>query len=59
LKLQKRTFKGGVCTKMIKAVLFDLDGTLLDRDESVKKFIDCQYDCGYVSFYVEDYNNFK
>lgn len=29
---------------MIKAVLFDLDGTLLDRDESVKKFIDCQYD---------------
>ncbi|MFJ5759314.1 HAD family hydrolase [Neobacillus sp. NPDC093182] len=28
---------------MIKAVLFDLDGTLLDRDESVKKFIDCQY----------------
>jgi putative hydrolase of the HAD superfamily len=29
---------------MIKAVLFDLDGTLLDRDESVKKFIDDQYD---------------
>lgn len=29
---------------MIKAVLFDLDGTLLDRDESVKKFIECQYD---------------
>lgn len=29
---------------MIKAVLFDLDGTLLDRDQSVKKFIDCQYD---------------
>ncbi|NYE05927.1 putative hydrolase of the HAD superfamily [Bacillus niacini] len=29
---------------MIKAVLFDLDGTLLDRDESVKKFIDHQYD---------------
>jgi putative hydrolase of the HAD superfamily len=29
---------------MIKAVLFDLDGTLLDRDESVKKFIDNQYD---------------
>jgi putative hydrolase of the HAD superfamily len=29
---------------MIKAVLVDLDGTLLDRDESVKKFIDCQYD---------------
>lgn len=28
---------------MIKAVLFDLDGTLLDRDESVKRFIDCQY----------------
>ncbi|MDF2789766.1 MAG: L-2-haloalkanoic acid dehalogenase [Neobacillus sp.] len=29
---------------MIKAVLFDLDGTLLDRDESVKKFIHSQYD---------------
>lgn len=29
---------------MIKAVLFDLDGTLLNRDESVKKFIDDQYD---------------
>lgn len=29
---------------MIKAVLFDLDGTLLDRDASVKMFIDCQYD---------------
>lgn len=29
---------------MIKAVLFDLDGTLLDRDASVKRFIDSQYD---------------
>lgn len=29
---------------MIKAVLFDLDGTLLDRDESVKRFIHRQYD---------------
>ena len=29
---------------MIKAVIFDLDGTLLNRDESVKKFIDNQYD---------------
>lgn len=29
---------------MIKAVLFDLDGTLLNRDESVKKFIDDQYE---------------
>ena len=29
---------------MIKAALFDLDGTLLDRDESVKKFIEKQYD---------------
>ncbi|MDX5475116.1 MAG: HAD family hydrolase [Bacillaceae bacterium] len=29
---------------MIKAVLFDLDGTLLNRDESVKRFIDSQYD---------------
>ncbi|WP_062047578.1 HAD family hydrolase [Bacillus sp. JCM 19034] len=29
---------------MIKAVLFDLDGTLLNRDESVKRFIDNQYE---------------
>ncbi|ANU13092.1 2-haloalkanoic acid dehalogenase [Planococcus halocryophilus Or1] len=29
---------------MIKAVLFDLDGTLLNRDASVKAFIDNQYD---------------
>ncbi|WP_164670442.1 HAD family hydrolase [Virgibacillus doumboii] len=28
---------------MIKAVLFDLDGTLLNRDESVKIFIEKQY----------------
>lgn len=29
---------------MIKGVLFDLDGTLLNRDESVKMFINSQYD---------------
>jgi putative hydrolase of the HAD superfamily len=29
---------------MISAVLFDLDGTLLDRDASVKVFIDNQYE---------------
>ncbi|MEI4771556.1 HAD family hydrolase [Psychrobacillus sp. FJAT-51614] len=29
---------------MIKAAIFDLDGTLLDRDESVKLFINRQYD---------------
>ena len=29
---------------MIKAVIFDLDGTLLDRDASVVKFINNQYD---------------
>jgi FMN phosphatase YigB (HAD superfamily) len=29
---------------MIKAATFDLDGTLLNRDESVKLFIDEQYD---------------
>lgn len=28
---------------MIKAVLFDLDGTLLNRDESLKPFIELQY----------------
>lgn len=29
---------------MIKAVLFDLDGTLLNRDDSVRWFIDNQYE---------------
>ncbi|WP_432362635.1 HAD family hydrolase [Sporosarcina sp. UB5] len=29
---------------MIKAAIFDLDGTLLNRDESVKMFINNQYD---------------
>ncbi|MDQ0232667.1 HAD family hydrolase [Metabacillus malikii] len=29
---------------MINAILFDFDGTLLNRDESVKKFITNQYD---------------
>lgn len=29
---------------IIKAVLFDLDGTLLNRDASVKHFIESQYD---------------
>lgn len=29
---------------MIKAVLFDLDGTLLNRDASVEKFINAQYE---------------
>jgi putative hydrolase of the HAD superfamily len=29
---------------MIKAVIFDLDGTLLNRDASVRKFIDEQYE---------------
>ncbi|QUG42055.1 HAD family hydrolase [Psychrobacillus sp. INOP01] len=29
---------------MIKAVLFDLDGTLLNRDESLKIFVDKQYE---------------
>ncbi len=35
---------GRVSSKLIKAVLFDLDGTLLNRDESVKVFIERQYD---------------
>ena len=34
----------GVLAKMIKAVLFDLDGTLLNRDESVRWFIHSQYE---------------
>ncbi|HEY9629802.1 MAG TPA: HAD family hydrolase [Coleofasciculaceae cyanobacterium] len=29
---------------MIQAVLFDLDGTLLDRDTSIKQFVATQYD---------------
>lgn len=29
---------------MIKAAIFDLDGTLLNRDESVKMFVERQYD---------------
>ena len=29
---------------MVKAVLFDLDGTLLDRDRSLKHFVEVQYD---------------
>lgn len=29
--------------KSMKAVIFDLDGTLLNRDESVKRFIEDQY----------------
>lgn len=29
---------------MIKAILFDLDGTLLNRDASVEKFINAQYE---------------
>jgi putative hydrolase of the HAD superfamily len=35
---------GSVGTEMIKAAIFDLDGTLLNRDESVKIFIDRQYE---------------
>ena len=35
---------GRVGSKMIKAAIFDLDGTLLNRDESVKIFIDRQYE---------------
>jgi putative hydrolase of the HAD superfamily len=30
--------------QMLNAVIFDLDGTLLNRDESVKKFINNQYE---------------
>ncbi|GIP31824.1 HAD family hydrolase [Paenibacillus sp. J2TS4] len=29
---------------MIKAVIFDLDGTLLDRDTSLRRFVEDQYD---------------
>jgi len=29
---------------MVKAVIFDLDGTLHDRDASIEKFIEYQYE---------------
>ncbi len=29
---------------ILKAIIFDLDGTLLDRDRSLKKFVEYQYD---------------
>lgn len=29
---------------MIKGIIFDLDGTLLDRDRSLKDFVGNQYD---------------
>ncbi|WP_342599027.1 HAD family hydrolase [Psychrobacillus sp. FSL H8-0483] len=32
----------------MKAIIFDLDGTLLNRDESVKQFITAQYDRFYM-----------
>ncbi len=33
-----------VIQKMIKSVIFDLDGTLLDRDASVEQFVSVQHD---------------
>lgn len=36
--------KEGNIMSSIKAVVFDLDGTLLDREKSVQKFIENQYD---------------
>jgi putative hydrolase of the HAD superfamily len=41
---KKKNISMGSVLNMINAVLFDLDGTLLDRDESVKRFIHSQYD---------------
>lgn len=40
---EKRVQKGGDHW-MVKAVVFDLDGTLLNREASVKEFIEYQYD---------------
>lgn len=37
-------YKEAMCFMVIKAVLFDLDGTLLNRDASVKLFIERQYE---------------
>lgn len=39
-----RAFQRKERGSVIKAVLFDLDGTLLDRDKSVKRFVDNQYE---------------
>jgi putative hydrolase of the HAD superfamily len=33
-----------VIQEMIKSVIFDLDGTLLDRDASVEQFVSVQHD---------------
>ncbi|MEJ7218499.1 HAD family hydrolase [Staphylococcus gallinarum] len=44
---------------MIKAVLFDLDGTILDRQTSLKYFIDYQYDKFHSFFKHVDKNTFK
>ncbi|WIL69111.1 MULTISPECIES: hypothetical protein [Staphylococcus] len=44
---------------MIKAILFDLDGTVLDRKSSLIKFIDYQYE-KFISYLNHiDKNSFK
>lgn len=44
---------------MIKAILFDLDGTILDRSSSLKGFIDYQYNKFIDYFYHIDKTTFK
>ncbi|MDW4371558.1 hypothetical protein QI071_08645 [Staphylococcus saprophyticus] len=44
---------------MIKAILFDLDGTILDRASSLRNFIDYQYDKFHSYFNHVDKITFK
>lgn len=37
---------------MIKGILFDLDGTILNRDESVRRFVEDQYERLCISFHL-------
>lgn len=44
---------------MIESVLFDLDGTILDREKSLEKFIELQYQNLVAHQYDIDFNQYK
>lgn len=44
---------------MLESVLFDLDGTLLDREKSLEKFIELQYQNLVAHQYNTDFNQYK